>query len=58
MCIDAPAFTPGQLAKCARRVYPRWVASGRMTQAEADRETAMIDVIAETPGGEERPRLL
>ena len=28
-----------------RRVYPRWVAAGRMTQAKADEEIAVMDGI-------------
>jgi hypothetical protein len=30
-----------------RGAYPKWVASGRMTQAEADREIACMDKIYE-----------
>jgi hypothetical protein len=30
-----------------RRVYPRWVADGRMTQAAADREIASMEAIAD-----------
>ena len=33
-------------AKMRRRVYPRWVADGRMTQAKAVAETAMMDHMA------------
>ena len=29
-----------------RRVYPRWVESGRMTAAQAEREIALMDAIA------------
>ena len=50
----ARAFTSEELVKCARReadyrryVYPRRVADDRMTQAQADREIAMMDEIAE-----------
>lgn len=32
--------------KMRRRVYPRWIASGRMTQAEADREIRVMEAIA------------
>lgn len=46
------AFTFGELAACAarevlqrRRVYPRLVDKGSMTQAEADRQIAMMDDI-------------
>ncbi|MBS8227138.1 hypothetical protein [Vannielia litorea] len=33
-------------AELRRRVYPRWVADGRMTQAEADRQIAVMEAIA------------
>lgn len=33
-------------AKMRRRVYPRWIAEGRMTQTMADREIAIMDAIA------------
>jgi hypothetical protein len=33
-------------ATMRRRVYPGWVAVGRMTQAEADRQIALMDEIA------------
>lgn len=33
-------------AKLRRRVYPRWVADGRMAQAKADQEIAIMDAIA------------
>lgn len=33
--------------KMRRRVYPRWVADGRMTQAKADAEIAVMEAIAE-----------
>lgn len=46
-------FTAAELAKCAERevrqriaVYERRVLSGRMTRAQADRETAMMQQIA------------
>ncbi len=32
--------------KMRRRVYPRWVAGGRMTQAKADEEIAIMEAIA------------
>ncbi len=32
--------------KMRRRVYPRWVADGRMTQAKADEEIAIMEAIA------------
>lgn len=33
-----------------RRVYPRWVSTGRLTQAQADREIAvMAAVLADYP---------
>lgn len=28
-----------------RRVYPRWVQSGKMTQAQSDREIAIMEAI-------------
>lgn len=31
-----------------RKVYPRWVADGRMTQAKADRETAIMEAVLTT----------
>lgn len=31
--------------KMRRRVYPRWVADGRMTQAKADEEIAVMEAI-------------
>jgi hypothetical protein len=50
---EDPRFTDEEKAKCAlreaawrRRVYPNAVAKGRMTQAQADREIAMMDEIA------------
>jgi hypothetical protein len=33
-------------AKMRRRVYPRWVAEGRMSQVAADSQIAMMDEIA------------
>lgn len=33
-------------AKMRRRVYPRWVSEGRMTQAFADAEIAAMEAIA------------
>lgn len=33
-------------AKMRRRVYPRWIAEGRMTQTMADRGIAIMDAIA------------
>lgn len=32
--------------KMRRRVYPRWVADGRLTQGIADRQIAIMDAIA------------
>jgi len=47
-------FTSSELVKCAEReanyrrwVYPRRVADDKMTQAQADREIAMMEEIAE-----------
>lgn len=31
--------------KMRRRVYPRWVQSGKMTQAQSDREIAVMEAI-------------
>lgn len=31
-----------------RRVYPRWVSDGRMTQAKADLEIARMEAIVKT----------
>lgn len=46
-------FTMEELRKCAERefkkrdsVYPRWVAAGKLTQGQADRELAMMKAIA------------
>ncbi len=42
-----------------RRVYPRWVASARMTQAKADHEIAAMEAIIGTLRAvEARERLL
>lgn len=35
-------------AQMRRRVYPRWVADNRMTQAKADAEIAAMDAAAAT----------
>lgn len=32
--------------KMRRRVYPRWVADGRMKQTDADRRIAILEAIA------------
>lgn len=49
----AETFTAADLADCAerevrqrQRVYPRLVESSRMTQAMADRQTALMQAIA------------
>jgi hypothetical protein len=34
-----------------RRVYPRWVESGKMTQAKADLEIRAMEAVAETLRG-------
>ncbi|WP_426163012.1 hypothetical protein [Sandarakinorhabdus sp. DWP1-3-1] len=34
-------------ANMRRRVYPRWVENGKMRQASADREIALMEAIAE-----------
>jgi hypothetical protein len=48
-----PVFTAAEKLACARReiamrrrVYPGWIAGGRMTQAEADRQIAIMVAIA------------
>ncbi len=48
------AFPFSDLLACAerevrmrRRVYPRWVAEGRMTKAKADLETAQMEAIVD-----------
>lgn len=48
-----PTFTTADLAACAERelaqrlrAYPRWVEARRMTQALADRQTALMQAIA------------
>lgn len=47
------SFAPEDLAACAERevrmrerVYPRWVGAGKLTQARADQELAMMREIA------------
>lgn len=45
--------------KMRRRVYPRWVQDGRMTQAKADSEVRAMEAVAETLRGiQEKSRLL
>jgi hypothetical protein len=34
-----------------RRVYPRWVAAGRMTQAKADREIELMQAVRDAIDG-------
>ena len=42
-----------------RRVYPRWIESGRMHQEESDREIARMEaVLATLRACEEKERLL
>lgn len=42
-----------------RRVYPRWIESGRMRQEESDREIARMEaVLATLQGLAEKERLL
>jgi len=42
-----------------RRVYPKWIESGRMKQDEADREIARMEaVLATLQGLAEKERLL
>lgn len=52
--------TLSELAKCARReaamrkrVYPNWVASGKMSQSQADHETECMEAIAKMLTGME-----
>jgi len=41
--------------KMRRRVYPRWVEAGRMSQAKADEEIAIMEaVLADYPPRQER----
>jgi hypothetical protein len=58
-------FSFEELHKCAnhelaqrRRVYPRLVAAGKMTKADADREIAMMSEIAEYFETKRQPKLL
>jgi hypothetical protein len=60
-----PGFTFAELCKCAgrelaqrRRVYPRLVASEKMSQKIADREIAMMSAIAEYFEAKDQPKLL
>jgi len=43
--------------KMRRRVYPRWVEAGRMTQQHADHEIACMETIAEDYRRLVRPQL-
>lgn len=51
MFVDSPIPTSAQMAcvereiAMRRRVYPRWVADGRMTQAKADAEIAAMSAV-------------
>lgn len=56
------AYTSVDLIGCAERevkmrerVYPRWVAKGRMTQEKADRELALMKAIVAKLKGEPEP---
>jgi len=47
-------FTSSEKRECAERelkmrerVYPRWTAAGKMTQAKADAEIALMEAIVE-----------
>lgn len=41
--------------KMRRRVYPRWVQDGRMSQAKADEEIAVMEaILADYPPRQER----
>lgn len=51
--MSAPTFSAMEKQACAERelkmrerVYPRWVENGRMTQAKADQEIAIMREIA------------
>lgn len=51
--MSVPAFTAREKSDAAmrevkqrRRVYPRWVSDGRMTQVFADRQIALMEEIA------------
>lgn len=51
--MGAPSITPSQKRACAerelrmrQRVYPRWVAAGKMTRGDAEREIAAMAAIA------------
>jgi hypothetical protein len=57
------AVCAGREARMRRRVYPRWVAEGRMQQADADHQIACMEAIAarlsaEAAAEEARGRLL
>lgn len=42
-----------------RRVYPRWTADGRMSQAKADEEIVVMEAVLATLGGvEAKERLI
>lgn len=41
-----------------RRVYPKWVANGRMTKENADREIAAMAAVLDTLKGLKNPRLI
>jgi hypothetical protein len=52
--MSGQAFTNADLAKCARRevglrkrAYPRWIDRGTITAEKAEREIAMMTVIAD-----------
>lgn len=40
--------------KMRKRVYPRWVEAGRMTQAQAERQIAIMSEIADDYRGRTR----
>lgn len=46
--IEAQAAACEREGQLRRRVYPRWVQNGRMTQAKADAEIAAMEAAAET----------
>jgi hypothetical protein len=58
-------FSFEEFQKCAkrelaqrRRVYPRLVMTGKMTQADADREIEMMSAIADYFKTKRQPKLL
>jgi hypothetical protein len=57
-------ITAKEKLECARRelvmrkrVYPKWVADGRMTKAQADRQIEVMTAIAEDYAQQVEPKL-